>query len=140
MGIQHKSLPFAAVQFHPESILTSPSHGMTIIKNSLRFLTEEKSAMSKTQGTVIEDLDCLSVAELKEQLKNANIGSSGSKSDLIVKLTLLAQKRDEAKNGLLSLDSMTVSELRELKHGLGVKGTAGNKSELLSVLKESLGV
>jgi len=38
MGIQHKSLPFAAVQFHPESILTSPIHGMTILENSLRFL------------------------------------------------------------------------------------------------------
>ena len=38
MGIRHKSLPFAAVQFHPESILTSPSHGMTILKNALRFL------------------------------------------------------------------------------------------------------
>ena len=38
MGIRHKSLPFAAVQFHPESILTSPSHGMTILKNALRVL------------------------------------------------------------------------------------------------------
>lgn len=38
MGIRHKTLPFAAVQFHPESILTSPSHGMTILKNALRFL------------------------------------------------------------------------------------------------------
>eukprot|EP00551_Chaetoceros_affinis_P008439 CAMPEP_0203673918 /NCGR_PEP_ID=MMETSP0090-20130426/14382_1 /ASSEMBLY_ACC=CAM_ASM_001088 /TAXON_ID=426623 /ORGANISM="Chaetoceros affinis, Strain CCMP159" /LENGTH=840 /DNA_ID=CAMNT_0050539671 /DNA_START=271 /DNA_END=2793 /DNA_ORIENTATION=+ len=38
MGIRHKTLPFAAVQFHPESILTSPSHGMKILKNALRFL------------------------------------------------------------------------------------------------------
>lgn len=38
MGIQHKTLPFAAVQFHPESILTSPAHGMTILENALRFL------------------------------------------------------------------------------------------------------
>lgn len=38
MGIRHKTLPFAAVQFHPESILTSPSHGMTILRNALRFL------------------------------------------------------------------------------------------------------
>jgi anthranilate synthase len=35
MGIQHTHLPFAAVQFHPESILTSPSHGMTILENAL---------------------------------------------------------------------------------------------------------
>ena len=39
MGIQHKTLPYAAVQFHPESILTSPVHGMTILKNALRFLS-----------------------------------------------------------------------------------------------------
>ena len=38
MGIRHKSLPFAAVQFHPESILTSPAHGMTILQNALTFL------------------------------------------------------------------------------------------------------
>jgi len=38
MGIQHKELPMAAVQFHPESILTSPFHGMTILKNVLKFL------------------------------------------------------------------------------------------------------
>jgi anthranilate synthase len=140
MGIQHKSLPFAAVQFHPESILTSPSHGMTIIKNALRFLTEEETANSKAPEVIIEDLDRLSVADLKEQLKNANISASGSKSDLIIKLTLLTQKRDEAKYGSLNLEIMTVPELRELKQGLGVKGTAGNKSELLAVLKESLGV
>ncbi len=38
MGVQHKELPMAAVQFHPESILTSPFHGMTILKNVLKFL------------------------------------------------------------------------------------------------------
>jgi anthranilate synthase len=39
MAIKHKTLPYAAVQFHPESILTSPAHGMTILKNALRFLS-----------------------------------------------------------------------------------------------------
>jgi anthranilate synthase len=38
MGIRHKELPFAAVQFHPESILTSPMHGMCILENALSFL------------------------------------------------------------------------------------------------------
>jgi len=38
MGIQHSTLPLAAVQFYPESMLTSPSHGMLILKNALRFL------------------------------------------------------------------------------------------------------
>ena len=38
MGIRHTDLPYAAVQFHPESILTSPAHGMKILKNALSFL------------------------------------------------------------------------------------------------------
>merc|ERR1712154_5010 len=42
MGIQHESLPFAAVQFHPESILTNPSHGMKIIENALTSLLYSK--------------------------------------------------------------------------------------------------
>lgn len=41
MGIRHKTLPFAAVQFHPESILTSPAHGMNILQNALSFLFYE---------------------------------------------------------------------------------------------------
>ena len=41
MALQHKTLPYAAVQFHPESILTSPAHGMTILKNALLFLSYE---------------------------------------------------------------------------------------------------
>merc|ERR1719203_2266784 len=41
MAIKHKTLPYAAVQFHPESILTSPAHGMTILKNALSFLSYE---------------------------------------------------------------------------------------------------
>jgi anthranilate synthase len=38
MGVKHKTLPFAAVQFHPESILTNPRDGMKIIENSLENL------------------------------------------------------------------------------------------------------
>jgi len=41
MAIKHKTLPFAAVQFHPESILTSPVHGMTILQNALSVLSYE---------------------------------------------------------------------------------------------------
>lgn len=46
MGIQHKELPLAAVQFHPESILTSPAHGMAILQNvlsNLQYSSDEKS-------------------------------------------------------------------------------------------------
>ena len=35
MAIQHKTLPIAAVQFHPESILTLPIYGLKIIKNAI---------------------------------------------------------------------------------------------------------
>jgi anthranilate synthase len=37
MGIQHRTLPVAAVQFHPESILTSPDHGLQLLANALRL-------------------------------------------------------------------------------------------------------
>lgn len=38
MAIQHKTLPIAAVQFHPESILTNPKQGLRILKNALTNL------------------------------------------------------------------------------------------------------
>lgn len=41
MAVQHRTLPIAAVQFHPESILTLPKHGMKIIRNVLQNLKKE---------------------------------------------------------------------------------------------------
>ena len=38
MGIEHKTLPFAAVQFHPESILTNPNYGLAILENAIKYL------------------------------------------------------------------------------------------------------
>jgi anthranilate synthase len=41
MAIEHASLPIAAVQFHPESVMTSPSDiGMPIIERALALLCE----------------------------------------------------------------------------------------------------
>jgi len=37
MGIQHKTLPIAAVQFHPESILTSPEVGLQMLANAFKM-------------------------------------------------------------------------------------------------------
>ena len=41
MAIQHRKYPIAAVQFHPESILTSPKNGMQILRNALSHLKPE---------------------------------------------------------------------------------------------------
>ena len=38
MAIEHKTLPLAAVQFHPESILTNPRNGLQILANCLTNL------------------------------------------------------------------------------------------------------
>jgi anthranilate synthase len=38
MGVQHETLPIAAVQFHPESILTSPAVGLRLLANVVRLL------------------------------------------------------------------------------------------------------
>lgn len=35
MAVEHAQLPLAAVQFHPESILTNPRHGLRILTNCL---------------------------------------------------------------------------------------------------------
>ena len=44
MGVQHKTLPYAAVQFHPESILTSPVHGLQIVENAIKYLKYDDDA------------------------------------------------------------------------------------------------
>ena len=42
MAIEHKSLPIAAVQFHPESVMTSPGEiGMPILETALSVLCEK---------------------------------------------------------------------------------------------------
>lgn len=72
MGIQHASLPFAAVQFHPESILTSPAHGMTILENALRFLKydDEDGLAPKSGAEIVGTLEELSVEELQKDRKS----------------------------------------------------------------------
>ncbi|CAM9356095.1 unnamed protein product, partial [Phaeothamnion confervicola] len=43
MAVEHTELPMAAVQFHPESILTNPEHGLAIMANCLRRLRHTDS-------------------------------------------------------------------------------------------------
>ncbi|BBD58966.1 anthranilate synthase [Nostoc sp. HK-01] len=46
MGIEHQTLPIAAVQFHPESIMTLAGEvGLAIIKNLVRTYTQTKESV-----------------------------------------------------------------------------------------------
>ena len=38
MGIEHTSLPIAAVQFHPESIMTNTDVGLQMLQNAITLL------------------------------------------------------------------------------------------------------
>lgn len=140
MAIQHKTLPFAAVQFHPESILTSPVHGLAILKNALRFLrySDDEESLGATGSEIVAQLETLSVEELQDKLEAAGLVSLGSKSELVVRLALYTHKSNEAKAGRLALDDMSVPELKELKQGLGLKGSAPSKAELVESLESCL--
>ncbi|MBU7583847.1 MAG: anthranilate synthase [Nostoc sp. TH1S01] len=46
MGIEHQTLPIAAVQFHPESIMTLAGEvGLAMIKNVVRMYTQTKESL-----------------------------------------------------------------------------------------------
>lgn len=141
MGIRHKTLPFAAVQFHPESILTSPAHGMTILQNvlsCLKYLGDEEGEIGSSSGTeLVGRFEALPISELKDQLDAAGLSTSGTKSQMVMKLAIFTHKSNEARAGRLQLDQMTVSELRELKQSLGIKGPmpTGTRTELLQALE-----
>eukprot|EP00547_Thalassionema_nitzschioides_P000016 CAMPEP_0194207124 /NCGR_PEP_ID=MMETSP0156-20130528/5972_1 /TAXON_ID=33649 /ORGANISM="Thalassionema nitzschioides, Strain L26-B" /LENGTH=939 /DNA_ID=CAMNT_0038933825 /DNA_START=46 /DNA_END=2863 /DNA_ORIENTATION=- len=57
MAIAHKTLPFAAVQFHPESILTSPAHGLRLLENALRYLNYNDDTDDDDDDDVDDDND-----------------------------------------------------------------------------------
>ncbi|WP_395708919.1 anthranilate synthase component I [Reyranella sp.] len=44
MAIEHIILPMAAVQFHPESVMTAPDIGLRLIENALQLLTFRQTA------------------------------------------------------------------------------------------------
>ena len=139
MGIQHASLPFAAVQFHPESILTSPAHGMTILENALRNLKyEEEELAPKSGAEIVGSLEKLSLEELQTQLENAGLVQTGSKSELVVRLALYAHKCNELKAERLSLADLSMEELEQLKQGLGLEVSTSVKEELLESLHSCL--
>lgn len=137
MGIQHASLPFAAVQFHPESILTSPAHGMAILENVLRFLKYPDDDLEpKTGAQIVGELEQLTVEELQSKLEGAGLSSSGSKSELVVRLALYTHKRAEALAGRLNLEGLTTEDLEDLATNLGMKDRSGQST--LESLRSSL--
>jgi anthranilate synthase/aminodeoxychorismate synthase-like glutamine amidotransferase len=138
MGIHHSSLPFAAVQFHPESILTSPSHGMTILENALRFLKyPEDDLTPKTGAKIVGQLEQLDAADLEQKCEEVGLSSIGSKSELVVRLALFTHKRTELLAGRLSLENLDQNELKELASSLGLKAAndASSNDDIIDALK-----
>lgn len=124
MGIQHKELPYAAVQFHPESILTSPAHGMAILENVLAFLAnDEQDSDKKTMSgsEIVSQLELLSTEELKKKAQSVGLASVGSKSELVVRLALWTHKASEAQAGRLNIAEMTLADLRSLEKSLSLE-------------------
>mgnify|MGYP002785156880 CR=1 FL=1 len=140
MGIQHTTLPFAAVQFHPESILTSPAHGMTILENALKYLSYSDDNLAPKSGAeIVGKLEQLTVEELQNRLADVGLAASGSKSELVVRLALWTHKSTEARAGRLELRSMTNSELQELARSLMLhKSDSSSPDELIAALEASL--
>lgn len=139
MGIQHKTLPFAAVQFHPESILTSPAHGMKILENALTYLKYNDGNEKKPSGAqLVGKYEKMPIEELREALENAGLVSRGSKSELVVRLALYSHKSSEAKAGRINFADMSDEDLSELKQGLGLKSDASSRGEIVSALEACL--
>lgn len=120
MGIRHKELPLAAVQFHPESILTSPVHGMTILENVLTFLNFPDTSSYDTGAQIVGDLESLSTDELKRRLESCFMKVQESRSENIVRLALWKHKSSEYKAGRLELDQMNEAQLKDLRQSLGL--------------------
>ena len=138
MGIQHASLPFAAVQFHPESILTSPAHGMAILENVLKFLKYPDDDLEPKSGAeIVGELEQLDMEDLQGKLEVAGLSTSGSKSELVVRMALYIHKRREVIAGRLNLQDLTTDELEELATNLGMKDRSGES--LLDALEVSFG-
>ena len=139
MGIQHASLPFAAVQFHPESILTSPAHGMTILENALKFLKyDEDDASPKSGAEIVGELEKLPLEDLQAQLSSLGLSTVGSKSELVVRLALWTHKGGEVKAGRLVLGELEFEELQEVRQGLGLKTDLSTKEDLVDALENCL--
>jgi len=87
---------------------------------------------------VVNEFDAIPFSALKLLLKEQGMSVHGSKSELVMKLTLRQLKTEDLAAGKLDLATMTVPELRELKTSLGLKGTTKTKSEMIQLLMNCL--
>jgi hypothetical protein len=91
----------------------------------------------KSGAQIVGELEQLDIDDLKQRLESAGLSTSGSKSELVVRLALYAHKRTEVQAGRLSLQDMNNDELKELASGMGLK--SGGES-LLKDLEKSFQV
>ena len=143
MGIQHTSLPFAAVQFHPESILTSPAHGLKMVENAIEFLCGGKDTGAQT----VNRLEQKTVAALRVMAEIRNMGGgSKMKSALVVSLALHEHSAKKWRAGEMRLTDMSHAELFDLISSIGIKGKGVKKKDqetkvrYVRSLEESFGV
>jgi hypothetical protein len=72
MALEHTELPYAAVQFHPESILTDPKVGLTILANCLKYLKYPAAAAAAAASSIA------AAASVSSQSSTSNSSSSSS--------------------------------------------------------------
>jgi len=89
-------------------------------------------------GGIVNKIEFLSAAEMKKEAELVGLRAHGTKEEIGVKLALWQRVSQEAKSGILIFEDMTVPDLRQLKQGLGVKGTAPTKVELIKLIESSL--
>ena len=126
MGLRHTDLPLAAVQFHPESILTSPAHGMAILMNvlsNLHYDDESDEDAPESGASAVARLEALTISELRDRAASVGLSDAGSKSELVVRLALWSHKAREYRAGRLIPSDLSAAELEALAQSLGLAGS-----------------